>query len=457
MTKPTLHIGFDVPFDEAIKWGKERISVLPDVYYDTLPAQARSRAFTVSGLASLDQIQGVLDSLNRAMEQGDTFADWKKTLSKEALALGPARLDNIFRTAVQTNYNIGRYQQQQENKAHRPYLMYDAINDGRTRPHHRALDNFIAPIDDPAWKKIYPPNGFRCRCGTLSLTEAQAKQRGYQIGNQPQGHADAGWDYNPAIGQDAALNKLVENRLGVCGAYDFAGRRSANPIWCAVKKAGDFLRGLFIRADNASMKTSFDFMGQRPGLRDLPPIPIIELTGEEFGRGMSHRELVAAANEKLRSLQGGTGLPNDDTGWNLRINKNGRKKIGDNEEQSDAELKAVAGISGLAKHAVVAESHLDLEHHNEFVRAVYRIYAPLSLDGQVYRVKLTVKDYIGTADKKDLHALAAVEIEDAPLGTLPTSSAEALVQSGQPTTGRTMNIADLLKNATRNDGGLYDL
>ena len=210
-----LKIGFDVPFDEAIKWGRERVTVLPEVFYNTLPAQARSRAFTVSGLASLDQIQGVLDNLDRAMTSGETFATWQKSLKPEALALGKARLDNIFRTAVQTHYNVGRYQQQQANKAHRPFLMYDAINDGRTRPHHRALDNFIAPADDPIWGSIYPPNGFRCRCSTLTLTEAQAVARGW--GGAPSypsdGRADAGWEYNPAIGQDTALEQVVADKL----------------------------------------------------------------------------------------------------------------------------------------------------------------------------------------------------------------------------------------------------
>lgn len=258
MSKPVLSVGFDVPFDEAIKWGKDRVSTLPDVYHSVLPSQARSRAFTVSGLSSLDQIQGVLNSLNRSLETGGTFADWQKTLTKEAMTLGPARLDNIFRTAVQTHYNIGRYQQQVNNKAHRPFLMYDAINDGRTRPHHRAMDNYIAPIDDPIWKKWYPPNGFRCRCGTISLTEAQARQRGW-IGTpkalpgdvQP----DKGWDYNPAegmdsatkrgtseklgeasqrvlMGQDEALAEVVSSKLRQCDAFTFAGKRATKPVWC---------------------------------------------------------------------------------------------------------------------------------------------------------------------------------------------------------------------------------
>ena len=205
------------------------------------------------------------------------------------------------------------------------------------------------------------------------------------------------------------------------------------------------------------MNYPFDFMGQRPGLASLPPIPVVELTGEEFGAGLSRRELALAADRLLRNLQRGEGLPNDDTGWSLRINQKGRKKMGDNADLSAAESKAVAGIDRLAKYAVVTERHADLEHHNEFVRAVCRLYASLVIDGVPYRVKLTVKDYAGAAAKKELHALAAVEIEHAPPGIFPTSSDKASVQSGQPTTGRTVNITDLLKNAIRNDGSPYAL
>jgi hypothetical protein len=100
----------------------------------------------------------------------------------------------------------------------------------------------------------------------------------------------------------------------------------------------------------------------------------------------------------------------------------------------------------------VAESHPDIEHRNPFVASVYRLYAPVLIDGKIYRVKLTVKDYAGISAQKQLHALAAVEIENAPLGTFPASLDESKVQPGQPTTGREISISDLLSGATLFDG-----
>ena len=197
-----------------------------------------------------------------------------------------------------------------------------------------------------------------------------------------------------------------------------------------------------------------NFWGQRPGLSNLPPVPVVELTGEEFGTGLSHAQIMDAANKHMRLLQKNEGLPNTDTGWLLRINKLSRKKIGDNIDQSDAELKAVSAIEQLANMAMVAERHADDRHANPDVLAVLRLYAPLSIDRVLYRVRLTVKDY---GDPRMLHALSALEIENAPLGTLPAYSGANALQQGQPTTGRTISISELLKTAILENGKPYDL
>lgn len=196
------------------------------------------------------------------------------------------------------------------------------------------------------------------------------------------------------------------------------------------------------------MKSLMGFTGQRPGLFELPPIPVTELTGKEFGERLSRRELALAADAKLRRIQRIAGLPNTDTGWVLRVNRKGRAKMGDNADMTAAESKAVAGIEALARDAVAAERHPDTEHKNPDVNAVLRLYAPVSIAGVMYRVKLTVKDYSTEGNPKMLHALAAVEIESALLGISPSYSGDESLQTGQPTTRRVLSIADLFAGAT---------
>lgn len=205
-----------VPFDEAITWAKGRGVVLPEEYYHALQGVARAKAFSVSGVASLDQLQAVLDGVNKHLAEGKSFRDFQKDVAAGTipLELPVHRLDNIYRTNVQSAYNAGRWNQQTRNATTRPYLMYDAINDSRTRPAHLAMDGIIRPADDPFWRTHYPPNGFRCRCVAISLTEKQAERRGGVTENLPMNaQPDPGWDYNPGeepmAGVDAAKKKAI--------------------------------------------------------------------------------------------------------------------------------------------------------------------------------------------------------------------------------------------------------
>jgi SPP1 gp7 family putative phage head morphogenesis protein len=220
MTAP-LSIGFNVPFTEALEEALKRKVVLPDVYYGKLQGIARQQAFSVAGLASLDQLSIVKKSLDEAMKSGLSFDQWKRgVLTAGALDLPAHRLDNIFRTNLQGSYMAGRWEQILRNSETRPFLMYDAINDSRVRPSHLAFDNIIRRFDDPFWKKNSPPNGYRCRCSIISLTESQAKARsgkGKGLKNKAmledgtKAKPDEGWNYNPSD-RLAGLKKAAKEK-----------------------------------------------------------------------------------------------------------------------------------------------------------------------------------------------------------------------------------------------------
>lgn len=210
-----------VPFAEAIAWARARGVVLPDIYYGQLQGVARAKAFSVAGITKLDQLLLVHESVTDALSTGQTFAEWKKIVLAQDSGLGAMpmhRLDNIFRTNIQSDYARGRCEQQGRNKERFPWLLYDAVNDSRTRPAHAAMDGFIARHDDPIWSKWRPPCGYRCRCRLISLTEKQAQKYidadARRLGNdKPQDHLwgltyaqarsraisegpDDGWDYD---------------------------------------------------------------------------------------------------------------------------------------------------------------------------------------------------------------------------------------------------------------------
>ena len=150
-----------VTFLEALEYAHNKKIVLPSEFY-SMDLKTRQMATTVSFLSSLEQIETVIKAVNKSIADGGTFNDFQKLIAESEIILPKHYLDNVFRTNIQNAYGHGRWQQQQRNKAKRPYLMYSAINDSRVRPAHLALNRIVRPIDDPFWLTHYPPLGFRC-------------------------------------------------------------------------------------------------------------------------------------------------------------------------------------------------------------------------------------------------------------------------------------------------------
>ena len=229
-----VSIDFDAPFDVQIAQARARGVRLSDAYY-ALSAEKRAQAFTVSGLAKLDQVQRVADELAKAQAEGQTLRDFQKWAKTQDWQLPKHRLETIYRNAAQTAYQAGHWRDFEENAKESPYLMYDAINDSRVRPSHLALDGIIKPVGDPFWLTHSTPMGHRCRCTLRSLSHREAMAKGGVTQNAPaEGKADEGWGHKPTDGFKGLLNS-IEDRLNKCRvnmAVTFARARDNAPMWC---------------------------------------------------------------------------------------------------------------------------------------------------------------------------------------------------------------------------------
>ncbi len=170
---------------EALEYWRTKVQLPPKEFY-RLAEQYRVRAFTVSRLARADMVGEIFESIEKALAEGVSFGAWRKPLASVWEENGWTgirawRVDNIFRTNIQTAYNVGRYKQMQAVAKARPFWQYSAVNDSRTRPTHRALHGRVYRHDSPFWDTFYPPNGFRCRCKVKTLSERQVKERGLTV------------------------------------------------------------------------------------------------------------------------------------------------------------------------------------------------------------------------------------------------------------------------------------
>lgn len=223
-------------------------------WQDMLGSEHR-KAFTVAKMLDVDLLGDVHASLVKAMADGQQFGAWRQQIQPLLEAKGwwgkrnikdtrtgldslatlgsPARLQTIFRTNMQSSYAVGQWHNIQVNKEVAPLLMYDAVDDHRTRPEHARLDGLLLPVDDDFWKTHSPPNGWNCRCGLIQMTAQEAEDRlgntipdtapaiTYRNWTNPrtgQTHRvpvdlDPGWDYNPGDTQLTELDRLLKEKI----------------------------------------------------------------------------------------------------------------------------------------------------------------------------------------------------------------------------------------------------
>lgn len=189
---PQRAIGYLQSKGYAISWDWE------EVWQD-----AHARAFTVAKVTRLDILEDIRRALQEALDEGKTdrwfHKELEPVLQKKGwwgprdttdpvtgepvtVQLGSRwRLDTIFRTNMSVLYSSGRWAAQMENIDDRPYGMYSAIRDNHTRKSHLALHGMVFRLDDPFWQAFYPPNGWRCRCSVIALSQQDIERRGLKI------------------------------------------------------------------------------------------------------------------------------------------------------------------------------------------------------------------------------------------------------------------------------------
>lgn len=214
--------------------------------------QEHSNGFMVAGVAEQDVLKLIRDNVESALRNGTSFNDFEKALKPALQAKGwwgdvvitdpntgeqritrfdENRLRLILDTNLRQSNAAGRWQAAQRSKARRPYLMYRTMRDERVRISHQAWDGVVLPVDHPWWDTHFPPNGWRCRCRAISLSERDLeryRRDGFKIITEPpQGGTvryldkrtgleaevpagiDPGFAYNAGKARQAELGKLA--------------------------------------------------------------------------------------------------------------------------------------------------------------------------------------------------------------------------------------------------------
>ena len=256
---------------EAVDWLIARGHLTKSYAWQDVWQDEHGHQFTVSRLARLDLLQALHDSLVKSVQGDLSRKDWMQDAEQLLQDAGwwgtkavtdpvdgeikltkfdAARLRLIYDTNTRQAYATGLWERVERSKRTHPYVRYITKQDERVRASHRAWDNLTLPVDDDFWKTHWPPNGWRCRCRVMSMSQRDY-DKGYtldrpgaeqnqnapvvqkplkkqtplvvtreyvnprtgEVTQVPEG-IDPGFAYNPGMARQQTLRQLTDSKLG---------------------------------------------------------------------------------------------------------------------------------------------------------------------------------------------------------------------------------------------------
>ena len=173
-----------------------RKQIRPEFDHRDVWSELHANYFTVAKMMQADLLNDVQRSLATALEQGQTFRTWSKSIRPQLEKAGwwgvqavddplmderrlaqlgsPRRLKTIYRVNLRQARATGQWQRIQRTKKALPFLIYELGPSVEHRDDHVAWHGTILPVDDPWWDTHTPMNGWGCKC---RIRQISARQR----------------------------------------------------------------------------------------------------------------------------------------------------------------------------------------------------------------------------------------------------------------------------------------
>ena len=242
--------------EEALRYLIDK-DLKPSFDYRDVWKAEHNNAFTVAKMLNLDLLADVQTMVADALEQGQTFEQFKATLKPllvkkgwwgvqemvdpltqetKPVQLGSnGRIKTIYKTNMRTARAAGQWERAQRTKRALPYLLYELGPSENHRHEHEKWAGTCLPIDDPWWKTHMTPNGWGCKCGVRQVSRSEYQsllasgkikteapndgtkewinKRTGEVEIIPRG-IDPGWNYNPGLNSAEKL-KTYGDKLNV--------------------------------------------------------------------------------------------------------------------------------------------------------------------------------------------------------------------------------------------------
>ena len=200
------------------------------------------------------------------------------------------------------------------------------------------------------------------------------------------------------------------------------------------------------------------FQPMNPGTDLDAPVTVVTVrprfVGEKLWELMKGNDKVALRKEIVGAYV------NADTGWRISLTGSGVDHAVSSAKKSMngiAHMEAVANLPALIEKAALVESHKDKK--GQRLAAVHRMYAPMFLDGNMYAIKLTVKESQAgmVAEIVDIRRLYDVSLEKKMPGDprQPPDLAETSGKTGSTPGISEISLRSLLEDVNDSEGNRF--
>ena len=151
-------------FIKAVSEGLSHKTELTDFVYaardDAFITSMEMNVFHFSAAKTLAELQ----ELNRLFRESASFEEFHKKAQEVTEVFNKRWQKTEYDTAVLTAESASNYHRLMKQVKLFPYWEYRTVEDDKVRPEHAALHGIILHSSDKRWDKIFPPNGWKCRC-----------------------------------------------------------------------------------------------------------------------------------------------------------------------------------------------------------------------------------------------------------------------------------------------------
>lgn len=148
-----------------------------------------------------------VQQLNQLIRETSSYAEFRKKAAEVCECFNDRWQQTEYDTAILSAQSAENYNRLISQKNIFPYWQYVTVGDGSVREEHRALHGVIFSVDDKIWDKIYPPNGWNCRCRVKALLKNEVTGEKLEESHEAASEYMKTGDWQKAVAQGWGCNR----------------------------------------------------------------------------------------------------------------------------------------------------------------------------------------------------------------------------------------------------------